>query len=298
MINRSMKGLFPVISTPFDNQGRIDVEDLQRETEYNIEVIGVDGQVVAYGSELRVLSEADRDLITKTLVDQSKGRAPVVINTGSPGTNVAVQYSRRAEELGADAVMLLPPVGGGEVGKDFFRRVADAVTVPVFIQDASPAFSPADAVQVAREKPNFCYAKVESSPPVLCISAWVKAVEGDMIIFGGDGGVRIVEELRRGSVGTMPHCAFIEMLRRVLDLFNSGQEDAAEQEFNRHTPVFRTPLSALYMTKEIYRRKGVFKTTHVRHPAGAIDESSGPGGGQDEFSLKEFHRLLEVLEIA
>ncbi len=290
MVERSMKGLFPVMSMPFDAQGRIDVEDLQREVEYTIEVAGVDGLAVAFASEISKLSEAERDLVTKTVVDQAEGRVPVVINTGAQGTDVAVQYSRRAEELGADAVMLLPPpeVTGGELGREYFGRVARVVAVPVFIQDAGPAFSPAEAARIARDNPNVCYAKVESSPPPLRIAEWAEATEGSMKIFGGASGAYVIEELRRGSVGTMPHCAFIEMFRRVLDLFNNGQKDHAEQEFNRHSPLFRTSVSALYMTKEILRRKGVFKAVHLRHPAAP----------QDEYSVKEFHRLVEVLGLA
>ncbi|MEZ4674798.1 MAG: dihydrodipicolinate synthase family protein [Caldilineaceae bacterium] len=47
--------------------------------------------------------------MTTIVVDQVNGRVPVVINTGAPGTDLAVLYSRRAEELGADALMILPP---------------------------------------------------------------------------------------------------------------------------------------------------------------------------------------------
>ena len=64
---------------------------------------------VALGSEIFKLSEAERGQVTRIVVDQARGRVPVVINTGAPGTELAVLYSRTAEEDGADALMVMPP---------------------------------------------------------------------------------------------------------------------------------------------------------------------------------------------
>ncbi len=289
MVDRSMQGLFPILSMPFDAQGRVDVEDLQREVEYTIDV-GVDGLGVAFGSEINKLSEAERHLVTTTVVGQARDRVPVVINTGAQATDVAVEYSRRAEELGANAVMLTPPVGAsGELVREYFGRVSEAVSVPVFIQDAGVApMSSAVAAQISGERANVCYAKVETSPPPVRVAEWVEAGGEDLIVFGGASGGYIIEEMRRGSVGTMPHCAYLGMFRNVLDLFDGGREDEAVQEFNRHTPVLRSPAAGLWGTKEILRLKGVFKAVHVRHPAAP----------PDDFTWREFRSSVDALGLA
>ena len=129
-----MKGLFPILATPFDEEDRIDEEDLRREVDFVIEN-GAHGVGIAFASEVVKLSEAERDVATRTVVEQARGRVPVVVNTGGPSTAVTVQYSRRAEELGADASMVTPPVGvSAEVVKEYYHRVSDATTIPIFIQ--------------------------------------------------------------------------------------------------------------------------------------------------------------------
>ena len=160
-----MQGLYPILATPFDGADRIDVEDLRREVDFVIEN-GVHGVGIAFASEVVKLSEAERDVATRTVVEQAAGRAPVVVNTGAPSTAVTVQYSRRAEELGADASMVTPPVGvSAEVTKEYYRRVSDATTIPIFIQDVpTAAVSPALAGEMAREIEGVQYIKAENPP--------------------------------------------------------------------------------------------------------------------------------------
>ena len=64
-------------------------------------------------------------------------------------------------------------------------------------------------------------------------------------------GAFLIEEMRQGSVGTMPHCHMPDMFRRVIDLFLAGREDEAEREFNRYTPLFR--LHGPHVNKEVLR---------------------------------------------
>jgi len=97
---KPIQGVFPILVTPFAEAGRIDVESLQRLIEFNL-AAGVHGLGVALGSEIFKLSESVRDDVTRVVVTQVNGRVPVVINSGAPGTLLAVHYSRPAQELGA-----------------------------------------------------------------------------------------------------------------------------------------------------------------------------------------------------
>ena len=188
MVDRGMRGVYPILAMPFDEQARIDVEDLQREVEFAIDA-GVHGLGIAMASEIFKLSEAERDLATTTVVEQVRGRVKVVVNTGAPGTDLAVQYSRRAQELGADAVMVIPPTAipttSAQV-REYYRRISDAIDVPIFIQDIDSApVPPPLAVQIARESEKACYAKVETPPTPPRVTE-AKALGGDdLIVFGG-----------------------------------------------------------------------------------------------------------------
>ena len=267
-----MQGLFPILATPFDGADRIDEEDLRREVDFVIEN-GAHGVGIAFASEVVKLSEAERDVATRTVVEQAAGRAPVVVNTGAPGTSVTVQYSRRAEELGADASMVTPPVGvSAEVVKEYYRRVSDATTIPIFIQDVpTAAVSPTLAGEMAREIEGVQYIKAENPPTPASIAGFVKEGGNALTVFGGAGGAFFVEEMRRGSVGIMPHAALPDLFRSVWDLFHSGDEAGAVAEFNRITPLLRVMTqgagpSSLHLVKETLRLRGVFRSVNVRHP--------------------------------
>ena len=161
------QGVFPILVTPFDDQSRVDEESLRRLVEFNIGA-GVHGLGVALGSEVFRFSEAERRQVTRIVVDQARGRVPIVINTGAQGTDLAVLYSRMAEEAGADALMVMPPtlVPAGPIElREYFRAISDAVRIPIFIQDAgSPPVPAGLARQIAAESERVRYIKVESTP--------------------------------------------------------------------------------------------------------------------------------------
>src|SRR5215510_11165573 len=136
-----MQGVFPILITPFDEKSRIDEESLRSLIEFNL-AAGVHGLGVALGSEIFKLSEAERDQVTRIVVDQVKGRFPVVINTGAAGTDLAVYYSQAAEQNGADALMIMPPAflpAGPDEVLEYFHAISAAVNIPIFIQDTPSA---------------------------------------------------------------------------------------------------------------------------------------------------------------
>ncbi len=92
-------GVVPILVTPFDETGAIDEESLRNEVDFAIDA-GVHGLGIALGSEVFTFTEAERDRVTSIVVEQTRDRVPIVVNTGSISTNLAVHYSRRAYELG------------------------------------------------------------------------------------------------------------------------------------------------------------------------------------------------------
>lgn len=108
MRDAPMRGIYPILVTPFDDQGRIDDESLRRVVEFNV-TAGVHGLGLALGSEILKLTDDERVHLIKVVIDQVRGRVPVVVNTGAPANRPAIFYSQQAEELGAAAVMCMPP---------------------------------------------------------------------------------------------------------------------------------------------------------------------------------------------
>jgi 4-hydroxy-tetrahydrodipicolinate synthase len=271
-----MRGVFPILLTPFDERERVDEESLRSLVEFNVRA-GVHGLGVALGSEVFKLTEDDREWVIRTVVDQVGGRVPVVVNTGGPATALAVHYSRAAEDAGADAVMLIPPSTVPEEILAYFQAVNDAVSVPIFIQDVNTApVAGALARRIAESCERVRYDKVESGIPAVKVGEVADAAAGLFTVFGGSGGNYLIEELRRGSQGTMPFPSQPEDFVAVWDRFQAGDERGATELFYRRIlPVNRIAAQGqaayYHVHKEILRRRGIIRTAVVRGPAAPLD---------------------------
>jgi dihydrodipicolinate synthase/N-acetylneuraminate lyase len=289
----AMRGIFPILITPFDEAGQIDEESLRSLVDFDIEA-GVHGLGVALGSEVFKLSEAERDRVTRIVVDQVNGRVPVVINTGAAGTDLAVFYSRSAQENGADALMIMPPAfmpAGPDEVRDYFRAISNAVTIPIFLQDTPTAvISSGLARQIAEECEWVRYIKVESQPITARVADMVEKAGDRLVVFGGAGGGYFIEEMRRGAVGTMPFCSQPEAFVGVWNFFQQGDEAAARELFDRTImPINRIAAqgSGIFYAvhKELLRRRGVIRTAKVRSPAPPVEA----------LTLRELDQLIEQI---
>ena len=239
MAAEPMRGVYPIIQTPFDEQDRVDEESLRRLTEYSIEG-GVHGIGIAFGSEIPKLTEAERARVAEVVIDQARGRVPVVVNTGALSNFAAVLFSRQAEDQGADAVMSLPSETAADGKRAYFKAISDAVSIPIFVQEAGAGVLGGPLLrQVAEECGRVRYAKVESGPPVKIREA-VEHCEGLVTVFGGASGTHLIEELRRGSQGTMPWASQPHAFVKVWNHWEAGEEGEAQRVWEREiNPVLR-----------------------------------------------------------
>jgi dihydrodipicolinate synthase/N-acetylneuraminate lyase len=257
-------GLIPILQTPFDSKSRIDTDSLRKIVDFNIEN-GVDGLGIALASELQKLNEPERNLVLKTVVDQTNGRVPVVMNAGANGNDLAIYYCKQAQELGADAVMVTPPAGGGaslspEAARQYFRDVENAVDISVALQDVQFApIAPDLVAEMAAELPGR-------------IAATVDATKGTISVLGGGGATFLMEELARGSEGTMPFCSTPVEFTEIFKLYRAGKIEEAITLFNtRIAPIghliAQAPELAIGIHKEILKKRGLIDSTHVRAPS-------------------------------
>jgi dihydrodipicolinate synthase/N-acetylneuraminate lyase len=280
MSENAMRGVYPILVTPFDEQDRVDIDSLQSLVAFLLEA-GVHGLGVALGSEVLRLTEPERVLVTRTVVAAVAGRVPVVINTSGAGTAQALHYSRMAREDGADALMLTGPsfMPAGDAGtRSYFKAVSDAEGLPIFIQDVANQHISADlALRIADESAWVRYIKVESAPTTLMVGETARKAGDRLIVFGGAGGDYFIEELRRGSQGTMPGCSTPEGFVEVWDRYHSGDEVGAVAAFYaRILPVNRFCSQGwgafFHVHKQILKARGVIRTARVREPAVPLDE--------------------------
>jgi 4-hydroxy-tetrahydrodipicolinate synthase len=136
-VERQMKlrGIIPPIVTPLHGDETVHDEQLRRVTEHllaaGVHAIFVNGSMGAFS----LLSDAEQYRAIAIVVDQVGGRVPVMAGVSDTATRLVIEKARRAEELGADCLSVLPPYYG-KFGKPqlvrFYREVARNVGLPVF----------------------------------------------------------------------------------------------------------------------------------------------------------------------
>ena len=226
-----IRGVIPILKTPFDLEDRVDEDSLRREVDYCIDA-GAHGLGIAFGSEMPKLSEAERTLVARITIDQARGRVPVVMSTGYPATILAVRASQEAEALGAAAVMLIPPANGLAEAElhGYFAAVAAAIRIPIVLQVMTGAHLSGDELAaLARAVPEVRYAKVESAPPAESVAEAIDKAGDSVTIIGGASGGALIEELAAGSQGTMPHATLVGSFVRIWDLWHEGRREAARE---------------------------------------------------------------------
>jgi 4-hydroxy-tetrahydrodipicolinate synthase len=226
-----LEGVYSVLPTPFRAGGEVDHASLTRVIDLAI-AAGVDG-VTALGvtGEASRLSDRERTAVVETAVRHVNGRCRVVVGTSADGLRLCADRSREAKALGGSAVMISPPRAmtlNTESVVNHYRTVAEAVDLPIVIQDCPPlsgfAMEAGLLARIAREVPAARTIKLEDPPTPFKTSRIIKAAgETRVAVLGGLGGVFLIEELMAGAAGVMTGFGFPEVLVRVVSLFKRGR---------------------------------------------------------------------------
>lgn len=281
MCDVSLIGVRNITPTPFNDDGSLDLESLKRLTVFTRDK-GVDGMtILGVLGEADKLTEAERDRVIATTVEAAGPAFPICVGTTHAGTDGCVAYSRRARELGAHAVMVAPPRlarANDAAFERHYRAVADAIDIPVVVQDFPPAVGgilmSVDVIaRIGAASPRLRHLKLEDEPSPMKVSQ-VRAANPDIVIFGGLGGMMFLEELRHGAHGTMTGFAYPEILVEVHRRFRSGDVDGATAVFYKYVPLIRfenQPRINLAIRKHIYHRRGAIASPRARAPFAAVD---------------------------
>jgi 4-hydroxy-tetrahydrodipicolinate synthase len=268
---KTFRGILAILLTPFTLHDQLEEEDLEREVKFCVKA-GVQGLVwpQLFG-EFYVLSEEERRRGAEILIRAAGGRCAVVIGVQAASKEIAVQFARHAESKGADAVIALPPFLGAvtlETATDYYRAIAAAIRLPVFIQNTGgqwgPALPTSLVIQLARENPQLAYVKEEIDPVPHRLGEY-KSTGAMQGIFSGGGGKNLLDELARGASGTMPACEFADVNVQIYNLAAAGKWAEARALFQKLLPmIILEETYGLAFCKAVLVRRGVFKTTKRR----------------------------------
>src|SRR5579872_6149345 len=281
----SFGGVFSVLPTPFSASGDFDSDSLGRVIDLFI-ADGVNGfTALGVTSEVARLTDAERDRVLDAVLARVNGRVPVVAGTTADGLRTCIEYTRRAKSAGAAAVMISPPrmlkINSDAVAKHF-TEVASAVDIPIIVQDYPPisgyAMEASLLARIARDVPAARTIKLEDPPTPFKTSRILEQAAGlDVKIFGGLGGVFLLEELMAGAAGAMTGFAFPAILVKIVTLFRAGRIDEAADLFYRKVPLMRFEFQegiGMAIRKEVLRRRGAIAHAGIRPPGGVLDQTT------------------------
>ncbi|MDQ3912827.1 MAG: dihydrodipicolinate synthase family protein [Actinomycetota bacterium] len=294
----TLHGVYTIALTPFTDEGDLDEGSIGSLSEFYVGS-GVHGlTILGIMGEAHKLSDAERRMVTERYVSAISGRLPVIVGCSAVATKVVVDRARAAEEAGAAAVMVAPPNNQRNLDLVFehYRRVAEAVAVPVVVQDEpvnTGVVMPAPFIaRLVNEVEGCRYVKLEEAPTTIKISSLLHGIEAEAGVFGGLGGMYFYEELGRGAIGIMTGFAYPHVLVETYRLFVEGERRMAQEYFFRYPPLIRFEaqlgVGGVGIRKEILKLRGVIASSHVRFPAPSLDEET----------LRELEDLVDVLGLA
>ncbi|KWK06860.1 dihydrodipicolinate synthase family protein [Burkholderia stagnalis] len=272
------RGIFPVVPTTFTDTGALDLASQKRAVDFMIDA-GSDGLcILANFSEQFALADDERDVLTRMILEHVAGRVPVIVTTSHYGTDVCAARSRRAQDLGASMVMVMPPYHGATFRVpephifDFYARVSDALDIPIMIQDAPASGTVLAApflARMAREIEQVAYFKIETPGAASKLRELIRlggdAVEGP---WDGEEAITLLADLNAGATGAMTGGAYPDGLRPILVAHREGRIDDAYARYAQWLPLINheNRQAGLLAAKALMREGGVIACERPRHP--------------------------------
>jgi 4-hydroxy-tetrahydrodipicolinate synthase len=271
-----MQGVFPILATTFHDDGSLDLESQATLVRHLLEQ-GAHG-LGLFGNAGEGYALSDHERIRLLELVRGITKVPLIVSTGHSGTCLAAELSRKAQGLGADGLMVLPP-SFMKTDADglmfYYEAISKAVDIPIMVQDAplmtQVAMPAALLSRMGREIENVKYAKIEAPPTAPKISAI-----SDITAFGGLNGNFFIEEYNRGSRGVMPGSDMIDSFVAIWNALEAGDQAQAWKILTRILPLIRFELQpglGVSAMKHNLKCAGVIASSHVRHPTGRIDKT-------------------------
>jgi 4-hydroxy-tetrahydrodipicolinate synthase len=267
------QGVFPILPTPFRDDESLDLDSMARVVRFmrNVKVDGI--TVLGVLGEANRLNDAEREQVISSAVAAAEG-LPVIVGASASGTRAAREHARAAQELGGAAVMVAPhaePVPNEERIVEYYRTVADGLTIPIVLQDhpaSTQVHMPAQLIaRIANELPAIASIKEEAIPTAPKIRQLRSLLKGPASILTGLGALYALFDLEAGSGGFNTGFAFPEALMAMVTAAGAG-DWAIYQRFLPLIVFEQQPGVAV--RKEIFRLRGLLASSKVRHPGASI----------------------------
>ena len=272
------RGIFPVVPTTFTEHGALDLESQKRCVDFMIDA-GSDGLcILANFSEQFVLSDEEREVLTRTVLEHVAGRVPVIVTTTHYSTRICAERSRRAQDMGAAMLMVMPPYHGATFRVpepqifEFYAGLSDAVGIPIMIQDAPASGTLLSApflARMAREIEQVAYFKIETAGAASKLRELIRlggeAIEGP---WDGEEAITLMSDLDAGATGSMTGGGYPDGIRPIIEAHRAGDRDKAFALYQQWLPLinYENRQAGLLACKALMKEGGVIACEAPRHP--------------------------------
>ncbi|CCE55393.1 4-hydroxy-tetrahydrodipicolinate synthase [Corynebacterium casei] len=293
-----LRGVLTALSIPFADNQDVAVDLLKKVVDRSING-GINGVVVGGSTgEFASLSSEERIELVDTVVSHTAGRVPVIAQTGATTTREAIRLSKKAQDSGADVLMLVTPYYEPlslDETTNYIRTVADAVELPVMLYNIPGAtgvnLDADSAGSLAREFDNIHYIKDSSAN-------WEQALQlihhhSDALdtIIGWDS--YIYSALVEGAAGVMAGAANVipEEIVAVVKLIQEGQLAEGLSAWNEFYPVIDAMISEPFIAAV---KKGLdLQGFPIGLPRAPMADISEEATARVEKALKNLHAYAQ-----
>jgi 2-keto-3-deoxy-L-arabinonate dehydratase len=282
MKKRPYTGIWPVAPTPFHDDGSLDLEGMKRVLDLIIDQ-GADGIcILANFSEQFLLSDEEREVLTRLCLTHVAGRVPVIVTVSHFSTQIVEARAKLAASLGASMLMMMPPYHGTGLRADensvieHYQRAGKAGGIPIMLQDAPLSgvqLTVSQIIRMAREVPQLRYFKIETPQTAAKLRGLI-AEGGDLIEgpFDGEEAITLMADLNAGATGSMTSAMITDLIRPIIIDFREGRKEAAKRGYANVLPAinFENRQCGWRSAKIAMKAGGVIKSDFVRHPTKAV----------------------------
>ncbi len=261
-----LQGVFPIMQTPFTDGGKLDVEALAREVEF-LNRIRIPGMVwPQLASEYATLKPEERFAGAEAIVAAGKSKsAAIVLGVQGPDVQSAVKYAKHAEKLRPDAIIAIPlNTSDKREQVAYYRSIAENCSRPLFVQSIGD-MSVELIYEMANAIPTLRYVKDEAGHTLSRLTEYKRRGAPIQGVFSGAHGRTMLDEMARGSAGTMPAAGFADLYQNVWDLWHTGKRKEATDLFSK-TLLLVEQVSAYGISslKYVLELRGVFRNSLCR----------------------------------
>ena len=279
--NYKYYGMWPVAPTPFHENGEVDYEGMDRVIDCMVDqqVQGI--CILANYSEQFLLSDDEREKLTKLCMKKIDGRVKSIITVSHFATDIVKTRAQLAKSLDADIIMCLPPYHGQLKANEaqIFEQFEEIskIKIPIMVQDA-PLSGIELTVQLLtkmiQEIEYLTCFKIESPQAASKIKSLIKNCESKLEgPFDGEESITVYSDLESGISGSMSSALLPEKIAPVIEHYLNGNKEKAEEIYNDILPLinFENRQCGFRGTKTVMKEGGVIKSDFCRHPIKPLD---------------------------